>query len=54
MIPNFEGTLPPLPPRPGPGHILYHHVLKTGPFCVALFEFEAENDDELDFKVRKL
>ena len=54
MKPNFEGTLPPLPPRPGPGHILYHHVLKTGPFCVALFEFEAENDDELDFKVRKL
>ena len=40
-----------LPARPGPGHVLYHYIVREGPHAIALFDYEASQPDELSFKV---
>ena len=45
--------VPELPSRPGPGHPLYHHMMKAA-HGVALHDFTGSLQDELSFKVRKL
>ncbi|CAH1776541.1 unnamed protein product [Owenia fusiformis] len=41
---------PALPERPGPEHPLFHYVA-TGPRGVALFDYEAQQSDEISFQV---
>ena len=42
--------VPELPGRPGPGHPLYHHMMKAA-HGVALHDFTGSQHDELSFKV---
>ena len=42
---------PPLPPRPGPGHPLFHYVVQ-GPHAIALYDYQGSAEDELSFKVQ--
>ena len=42
--------IPELPGRPGPGHPLYHHMMKAA-HGVAEHDYNALHEDELSFKV---
>jgi len=44
---------PVLPGRPGPGHPLYHHMMKAS-HGVALHDYQAQAHDELTFRVSPL
>lgn len=48
-VPQPASTDLELPPRPGPGHPLYKHIV-AHPHAIALYDFEAQDKDDLSFK----